>query len=95
MMRSATVIQVNLETGKSDDLFQTQLPDRLPLHGGIHAMSGDLLAYAVYWCDDPSDLTTYASTYAILLLDLRAQNYVLIWHPRPLSFSSFVTSSSP
>ncbi|KAJ7246746.1 hypothetical protein C8J57DRAFT_1724760 [Mycena rebaudengoi] len=86
---SVAIIQVNLNTGESTQLFETELPDQIWLHQFIHAMLGDLLGYAVYWRTNPTDLTTYDSTYAIMLIDWRAHNYVYIWHPRPLSFSSF------
>ncbi|KAJ7648748.1 hypothetical protein DFH06DRAFT_572837 [Mycena polygramma] len=89
LRHSVTVIQVDLDTGETHDLFDAQLPEACILQGGVTAISGDFLAFAAYWHTDPTR-QTYAATYAILLINWRAEKYVFIWHPRPISFQAFV-----
>jgi hypothetical protein len=77
--RNLTVIEAELETGKSQELFSTELPGLSWVHGHAIAISGHLLGCVIYWHPTQS--------YAILLVNWQTQEYVLILHPGPHNVS--------
>ncbi|KAF7351825.1 hypothetical protein MVEN_01143600 [Mycena venus] len=63
---SVIIIKINLETGESEDLCNTQLPSKYRKEGGVMAFSSDLLAHAIYW---DSENAEHGTIYAFLLVD--------------------------
>ncbi|KAF8194814.1 hypothetical protein K438DRAFT_1968758 [Mycena galopus ATCC 62051] len=83
LLRDVTVIQVNLETGESYDLLSIRVPEARGVQvddtvQGLNALaiSAELLACGLYYSINNT------CVYAILLINWRTQQYVVIWYPR-------------